>query len=106
MEDYKHLVDGVSLSRDDVGELEMWNWAVEELAETNSVSLFSLKFGYGNNTGTSKKERVSPCQRAISAFYSDNGIKEGSLNHEWKDIFTLKTFRLGRNIKDAVHEAR
>ena len=36
MEDYKHLVDGVSLSKDDIGELEMWNWAVEELSETNS----------------------------------------------------------------------
>ena len=106
MEDYKHLVDGVSLSKDDIGELEMWNWAVEELAETNCVSLFSLKFGYGNNTGTGKKERVTPCLRAISAFYSDNEIEEGCLNHEWEKIFTLKIFPLNRNIKDAVHEAR
>ena len=106
MEDYKHLVDGISLSKDDVGELEMWNWAVEDLAEKSSMSVFSLKFGYGNNTGTSKKERVFPCLRAISAFYSDNGIEEGILDHEWEDIFTLKIFPLNRNIKEAVHEAR
>ena len=107
MEDYKHLVEGVSLSAEDVGTLEMWNWAVEELSSRESVSVFALQYGKGSFFRMSKRNIVGPCLRAIDAFYADNGIENGRFTSDWNEsVFNTKVFGLGRNIKSATDDAR
>ena len=104
MEDYRHKVDGVSLSEEDIYNLEMWNWALEQNGE-ETVSMFAQRFGEKYDDEWREQSYV-PCLRAVTAFYTDNGIEEDSLNNEWENIFNTKTFRLNRCTKDAVNEAR
>lgn len=104
MEDYRRKVDGVSLSEEDIYNLEMWNWALGENGE-EAVSMFSRRFGEKYDDEW-REQSYAPCLRAVTAFYADNGIEEDSLSNELKDIFNMEIFRLDRCTKDAVNEAR
>ena len=104
MEDYRHKVDGVSLSEEDIYNLEMWNWALGQNGD-EPVSMFARRFGETNDPEW-REESYEPCVRAIAAFYSDNGLEEDSLSSEWTDIFNTKVFRLNRRMNEAVDEAR
>ena len=104
MEDYRHKVDGVSLSEEDIYNLEMWNWALGQNGN-ESVSEFASRFGEKYDPEW-REESYDPCIRAIAAFYADNGLEEDSLNNEFSAFFTTKTFCLGRPMNEAVDEAR
>ena len=104
MEDYRHKVDGVSLSEEDIYNLEMWNWALGQNGN-EPVSEFAGRFGEKYDPEW-REQSYDPCLHAISAFYADNGLEEDSLNSELSQAFTTKIFRLGRPMNEAVDEAR
>ena len=104
MEDYRHKVDGVSLSEEDIYNLEMWNWALGQNGN-EPVSEFAGRFGEKYDPEW-REQSYDPCLHAITAFYADNGLEEDSLNSELSEAFTTKTFRLGRPMNEAVDEAR
>ena len=104
MEDYRHKVDGVSLSEEDIYNLEMWNWALGQNGD-EPVSMFARRFGETNDPEW-RAESYEPCVRAITAFYSDNDLEGDSLSSEWTKIFNTKLFRLNRKMNEAVDEVR
>ena len=104
MEDYRRTIDGISLSEEDIYNLEMWNWALGQNGN-ESVSEFASRFGEKYDPEW-REESYDPCIRAIAAFYADNGLEEDSLNNEFSAFFATKIFRLGRPMKEAVDEAR
>lgn len=104
MEDYRRTTDGVSLSEEDIYNLEMWNWALGQNGN-ESVSEFASRFGEKHDPEW-REESYDPCIRAIAAFYADNGLEEDSLNNEFSAFFATKIFCLGRPMKEAVDEAR
>ena len=104
MEDYRRTIDGVSLSEEDIYNLEMWNWALDQNGN-ESVSEFACRFGEKYDPEW-REQSYDPCLHAITAFYADNGLEEDSLNSELSEAFTTKTFRLGRPMNEAVSEAR
>ena len=104
MEDYRRTVDGVSLSEEDIYNLEMWNWALGQNGN-EFVSEFASRFGEKYDPEW-RGQSYDPCLHAITAFYADNGLEEDSLNSELSQAFTTKIFRLGRPMNEAVDEAR
>lgn len=104
MEDYRHKVEGVSLSEEDIYNLEMWNWALGQNGD-EPVSMFARRFGEKCDPEW-REESYDPCVRAIAAFYSDNGLEEDSLSSEWAEIFNTELFCLNRCTKETVEEAR
>ena len=104
MEDYRRTINGVSLSEDDIYNLEMWNWALGQNGN-ESVSEFASRFGEKYDPEW-REQSYAPCLHAITAFYADNGLEEDSLNSELSEAFTTKIFRLGRPMNEAVSEAR
>lgn len=104
MEIYRHTVEGVSLSEEDIYNLEMWNWALEQNGN-EPVFMFARRFGEKFDPEW-KEQSFDPCIRAITAFYNDNELKEDSLSNELADIFDTKIFCLNRKMNDAVDEAR
>jgi len=104
MEDYRRTIDGVSLSEEDIYNLEMWNWALGQNGN-ESVSEFASRFGEKYDPEW-REQSYDPCLHAITAFYSDNALEEDSLNSELSEAFATKIFRLGRPMNEAVSEAR
>ena len=104
MENCRHKVEGVSLSENDIYNLEMWNWALGQNGD-EPVSMFARRFGDKYDSEW-REESYEPCVRAIAAFYSDNGLEEDFLSSEWTDIFNTKVFRMNRRMNEAVDEAR
>lgn len=104
MEDYRRTIDGVSLSEEDIYNLEMWNWALGQNGN-ESVSEFASRFGEKYDPEW-REQSYDPCLHAITAFYADNELEEDSLNSELSQAFTTKIFRLGRPMNEAVDEAR
>ena len=101
---YRRTIKGVSLSKEDIYNLEMWNWALEQNGN-ESLSAFASRFGEKYDPEW-REMSYDPCQHAITAFYVDNGLEEDSLNSELSEAFTTKIFYLGRPMNEAVDEAR
>ena len=69
MEDYRRTIDGVSLSEEDIYNLEMWNWALGQNGN-EPVSEFASRFGEKYDPEW-REQSYDPCLHAITAFYRE-----------------------------------